>query len=38
MQQVVQKESQKALQTTYLEEKANICVISYIFKWMKAFL
>ena len=35
MQQVVQKESHEAVQTIYLEEKANIPMIHYVFKWMK---
>ena len=35
--QGIQKESHKVAKTIYLEEKWNICVIYYVFKWMKSF-
>ena len=38
MQQVVKKESQKAVSTSYSEEKTNIQVIHYVFKLMKTLL
>ena len=34
MQQVVYKESHDAMYTIYLK-KANICMLYYVFKWMK---
>ena len=37
MQQVVKKESYEAVETIYVKEKANTCVIYYVVKWMKRF-
>ena len=38
MQQVVQKESHKAVQTIYVNEKTNTCMIYYVVKRMEALL
>ena len=35
MQQVLQNESQESVETIYVKEKANICVIYYVVKLMK---
>ena len=37
MQQVVKKESYEAVETIYVKEKGNTCVIYYVVKWIKRF-
>ena len=38
MQQLVKKESYEAVETIYVKEKGNTCVIYYVVKWMKKIL